>query len=142
MANKQIIRKWVDELRSGKWKQGDGRLATGPDYFAESKEVRYCCLGVLCEMAVESGIISRFSTHSRGYAYGKSEMDSRICLLPVAVIDWAGFSEDEGGLNDDPMIECPDRSPIRCSAANDHGATFPEIASMIEATYLKEGDSV
>jgi len=39
--DKEVKQKWVDALRSGKYKQGQGYLRT-PD--------GYCCLGVLCEV--------------------------------------------------------------------------------------------
>ena len=42
--NATIKAKWVEALRSGKYKQGIGRL-----YRPESNE--YCCLGVLCRVA-------------------------------------------------------------------------------------------
>jgi hypothetical protein len=39
---KGIKKKWLAALRSGKYKQGSGRLKRGP---------YHCCLGVLCEVA-------------------------------------------------------------------------------------------
>ncbi len=39
--------KWLIALRSGKYKQGSGRL--------RSRDDTYCCLGVLCDVAIESG---------------------------------------------------------------------------------------
>ena len=41
--DKRIKKKWVDALRSGKYKQGQGRLKGVDD--------TYCCLGVLCKIA-------------------------------------------------------------------------------------------
>lgn len=38
-------RKWIEELRSGKWKQCTGKLCQ-----VTFGEDRYCCLGVLAEM--------------------------------------------------------------------------------------------
>jgi hypothetical protein len=40
--NKSLKRKWVKNLRSGKYKQGQGRLRT-------VKDNSFCCLGVLCD---------------------------------------------------------------------------------------------
>lgn len=40
--NKQLLKDWIDALRSGKYKQGHGAL------FRNGK---YCCLGVLMEIA-------------------------------------------------------------------------------------------
>lgn len=39
--DKKLARKWVDALRSGKYKQGRNSLV---------KDGKYCCLGVLCEL--------------------------------------------------------------------------------------------
>lgn len=43
--NKELKDKWLQALRSGEYLQGEHRLAT-----VEGDEVRYCCLGVLCEV--------------------------------------------------------------------------------------------
>ena len=39
--NKNLKRKWLRALRSGRYKQGK--------YYLRNSEDRYCCLGVLCE---------------------------------------------------------------------------------------------
>lgn len=39
--NEKIKKKWVDALRSGKYKQGREQLRDGD---------KFCCLGVLCEV--------------------------------------------------------------------------------------------
>jgi hypothetical protein len=39
--DKEIKQKWVEALRSGKYKQGEGALKRGN---------KYCCLGVLCSI--------------------------------------------------------------------------------------------
>lgn len=45
-------RMWVKALRSGKYTQGQGQLKTTDEY---------CCLGVLCDLAVKHGIIRSFN---------------------------------------------------------------------------------
>ena len=51
--DQKVKKQWVNELRSGVWKQAFGELmqeydpATGESY----GEAHYCCLGVLCETA-------------------------------------------------------------------------------------------
>lgn len=42
MMNPEWKKKWVEALRSGKYKQGKEALCFGD---------KYCCLGVLCEIA-------------------------------------------------------------------------------------------
>lgn len=57
------MRKWIAALRSGKYDQGRGQLATINGY---------CCLGVACEIS--------------GLPYGASYAE-----LPLAVRDWLGI---------------------------------------------------
>lgn len=45
--NKQLRDEWLADLRSGKFKQGSGRLQRGNTF---------CCLGVLCMTAKRVGI--------------------------------------------------------------------------------------
>jgi hypothetical protein len=40
--NKKVKTKWLEALRSGKYKQGKARL---------KREGKYCCLGVLCDIS-------------------------------------------------------------------------------------------
>lgn len=119
MRMKRAVRaKWVAELRSGKYKQGRSKLhqrgqGTEPDQF--------CCLGVLCHMAVVDGLPLRVV----GDTYGDRDVTKyggEISLPPEYVKDWAGWDEMGG-------------SAIRImylANANDDGHTFAEIATMIE----------
>jgi hypothetical protein len=60
--------KWVEALRSGKYKQGKHQLVF---------DGSYCCLGVLCEI---SGL----------------EWPGNSALLPQNVQDWAGLDSYNG----------------------------------------------
>lgn len=51
--NTELIRKWVTALRSGKFTQARTKLAR----INADGTMSYCCLGVLCEIAVADGII-------------------------------------------------------------------------------------
>lgn len=44
--NKELKKKWVEALRSGKYQQGTNYLKQR----GESGVIRHCCLGVLCEI--------------------------------------------------------------------------------------------
>lgn len=46
-----IKTEWIDRLRSGKYLQGKGFLRQ-----RELGAVKHCCLGILCEMAIEAGV--------------------------------------------------------------------------------------
>jgi hypothetical protein len=76
--NERIKKLWVEALRSGKYKQGRGKLRN------ESNE--FCCLGVLCNLhAQEHPDIAAAQTSQTEYM-GSSAMPSD------AVCDWAGLS--------------------------------------------------
>ena len=49
----EIKQQWITALRSGNYPQGRGYLRRIDD---DGKE-GYCCLGVLCELAVNAGVI-------------------------------------------------------------------------------------
>lgn len=53
-----LQRAWIDALRSGKYEQGQG--------FLKDKHDRYCCLGILCELA---GVIPKLAPEARSYAW-------------------------------------------------------------------------
>lgn len=90
--NQDIKREWVAKLRSGKYEQGRGRL--------RSKGNQYCCLGVLCEVAVEGGMIEPPTLTGEEYAY-----DRNTAFLPNALVEEYGISGQETitlmGLNDE-----------------------------------------
>lgn len=77
VMNREVKKKWIAALLSRKYKQGRHALRVGD---------RYCCLGVLCELAVEAEVISPPVKWNSRYAY-----DNRAELLPEAVQEWAGL---------------------------------------------------
>lgn len=118
---------WTDALESDDYPQGRGRLVArslgGRRYF--------CCLGVLCDLAVKAGIITydSFREDFRTYVNGELiEIDSAV--LPEVVARWAGLGHG------DPAVYSPDHdvsAPL--SALNDeHRANFREIAKAIRAS--------
>lgn len=105
--NQQVKERWLDALRSGEYRQGAGRLRW---------DDRFCCLGVLCDLhAKETGNEWRAKVDYLGKNH----------LLPSMVVKWAEL--DDG----DPVIDDPHFSSL--SQMNDHGATFGQIANIIEA---------
>lgn len=76
--------KWLEALESGNYKKGKSALRTKLD--------SYCCLGVLCQMAVEEGVtqlIDRANEYD-AYGYGPSEDLYSTAFLPQDVREWAG----------------------------------------------------
>lgn len=77
---KRVKAQWVAALRSGEYQQGTGALRHGDD--------TYCCLGVLCELAVKAKVISapERSSLTASYEYGEEGNPS---TLPEEVVEWA-----------------------------------------------------
>jgi hypothetical protein len=97
---------WLKALRSGEYQQCRAYLHT---------ESGYCCLGVLSELACQSGEVdlerkwwseARFET----FGSGSSFLDSRVAT-------WAGLNADR---------------EQRLASMNDAGKSFLEIADYIE----------
>lgn len=133
--NPEIKTLWLERLRSGQIEQGEGVLAT-PDG-------KRCCLGVLCDVAVEQGVLDTPTVHtiagsdkSARLVYGRSMPERRgsETALPPAVLAWAGIDDDD--LSGDPGMPVPNRENdmnyATLSELNDHGLTFPQIADVIE----------
>lgn len=125
----EIKERWIDALLSGDYKQGTGRLRRqgdddGPDEF--------CCLGVLCELAVKDGVVERRDppTGVTCYSYGANDDEADSVVLPESVAAWVGLeslsatyttndSDGEGELTVD----------------NDAGAKFEQIAEIIREKF-------
>jgi hypothetical protein len=118
--NEEIKEQWVNALRSGEYTQGTGRLATiRPDH------IEYCCLGVLCELAVKNGLaVKSVQSNSFFRYYSPNNInDSNTATLPNCVLEWAELKDRQGwSTNEDSL-----------TSLNDHGKSFEEIAQVIEA---------
>lgn len=144
----------VKRLRSGKYIQGKEKLALKDD-----EGERYCCLGVLCEMAVEESVVERrehdeehwdFDTDDEGIYiqrvvvnYGRGS--NHDATLPPEVAVWAGLLTEEE-LSDMTSAKFDDGPGMGRFAAsvegkptmgtlagmNDDGQPFPDIADFIE----------
>ena len=112
-------RAWVRALRSGKYKQTTHCLH---DKSEKGKE-GFCCLGVLCELAVKKGIIPPALEEMNGvFTY-----DEHDTLLPDRVVAWAGLKSDSGGF----YREIKGKDSL--VALNDGGKKFKTIANIIES---------
>ncbi len=113
VVNPDIKKLWVDALRSGEYPQGRYSL---------SKNGRYCCLGVLCDLAVKADVVPHPTPDEYGYARYSGQKSG----LPDEVIDWAGLRHNSR----------PDRvmtaSGETLSVLNDGWSSFSEIADIIE----------
>ena len=104
----RLARRWVAALRSGKYRQGQGGLRTGD---------RYCCLGVLCDLADPEGWEELGSRgeyfHRTRSAYPRDDIISAVGLDGAHL-----FPSDVAGWND--------------SSAD---TSFSEIADRLEEAY-------
>jgi hypothetical protein len=115
-----IKAKWLEALRSGRYKQGRTYLRNADNEF--------CCLGVLCDIIDPT----RWELLSQGKAY---KWDDEVGVLPVSLREKWGMNKN---ISISPM-EIP-RTPtcawesVSClTECNDYARfDFNEIASIIE----------
>jgi hypothetical protein len=132
-----IKERWVAALRSGEYRQAEGYLRT---------EEGFCCLGVLCELAVQDGVIlpaKRTSVMPRDvvspphWIYDGTDTKA----LPYSVMLWAGLHEVDPTVC--TSVEADDDIFGRHSnlaELNDSGGvyTFDRLADLIENSLMEE----
>jgi len=134
----RIKSKWVEYLRDGTRTQGTNML--------RDEEGNQCCLDVLCEIAVEEGVIKPPVLFGGLYIYswagtdkyGNARTLSEVGVLPKPVMEWAGLihaspyvmipaHEDEYGYVEAETIE------VTLDEVNDsYGYSFEMISDLIE----------
>ncbi len=137
---KDIAKKWVRALRSGKYKQAQGVLKTK----TKTGRVRHCCLGVLCELyqndckrKKKKGVCVT-EIESYGYDVPKNSTVFNFAndptVLPEAVRSWARMCDDAGGFRrDNTAFVAKNTRCQNLAELNDAGAKFEKIADIIEA---------
>lgn len=113
--NADVKAKWVAALRSGEYEQTRLRLRADDGF---------CCLGILCELAVVDGVIppAILPTNYVCWAYG----DDCTSNLPPAVQDWAGLTAPLGdAVKIDGHLDA-------LAVHNDAHVTFAVLADAIE----------
>jgi hypothetical protein len=121
--NPQIKAEWMARLRSGEFEQGKRAL---------QKNGKFCCLGVLSEIAADAGVAERCSFNS---VNGDGDP-----VVSVRYNDYTGtLSSEIGRWSGLYGLEVPDEAgdPVNVETMlmhmNDHlGKTFPEIADWVE----------
>lgn len=119
--NAEIKRRWVDALRSTDYRQGEQYL-----HREQQDGPRYCCLGVLCDLAVQAGIIPKPIKSDDLFGYGDFDGSHIFTILPNKVVIWAELRSPN------PQVTTVARSLRPLADLNDGGATFLEIADIIE----------
>jgi hypothetical protein len=116
---KEKAMEWVKALRSGKYRQGKGRLKL----LDPKGKASYCCLGVLGEI---SGVEAE-------------ELEVHTQLATHEVREKAGIVGSCGECVDGTRIDLKVGNEIKSfeslADANDFGATFEEIANWIEKNH-------
>lgn len=110
----EIMKKWVDALRSGAYVQGVGEL--------RSESNMFCCLGVLCNLHAQEHPDFAATQIDSTYA-GESE------VTPKIVMNWSGLKSSTGDIDDTFYTTLAE--------LNDTGKTFAEIADIIEKNWEK-----
>ncbi len=73
--------KWIDALRSGKYKQTSSHL---------SLDGKFCCLGVACEVAIANGVKLKVREITECFGQYKT-YDRKGSFPPLPVLRWLGF---------------------------------------------------
>lgn len=123
--NPDVKRLWIEELLSGRHKQATNRL-----HYSDGRK---CCLGVLCYLASEAGVVKsvhirRESRQLEEYLEPVVAYEGSVSILPSSVIEWAGLQSD----NNTVCLPEPYKGQITLANVNDAGASFEEIATLIE----------
>lgn len=127
-------RLWVEALESGKHKQTtgylsitDGKLATKKADGLRTKVIPTgeCCLGVLCEVAIEHGVVVQVTEKDGIKSYGGHTAD-----LPQQVKRWAGLVRSDGGYLRPGKAGGLEKS---LASDNDEGKSFTTIAQTIRS---------
>lgn len=131
MMNPKVKKAWIDALRSGSYRQGQNSLCTAPDgsSLEDEQRRRYCCLGVLCELARVEGVVIRkpVSSVSHTATYVDHSGHATVGYPPDGALVWAGLSQDQ------PMGIQIDEVWVSFVGLNDFDRlTFSQIADLIE----------
>lgn len=119
---KKKIQKWIDALRSGKYKQGMYSLQ-GPN--------GYCCLGVACELFAP--------TYRRDYL---GYLEGGMPNLPSGAPEWLAAINHDFMRRGDPsgltaLVNLNDND-IMVDGTHFTNFTFDEIADLLQAVYILE----
>lgn len=142
----QVLDEMIERLRSGKYEQGSGYLR-----YRSTSGDQFCCLGILCEMAAEEGVIERVvpdGENRKAFTYkdpNDADQKTHSSYLPGAVIEWAGIVsdveksgavgsevyryEEQGAFGEDPTKTL--------AYMNDNGIPFDHIADWMEANVVR-----
>lgn len=112
--NASILKRWIKRLRSGKYLQGRNCLKS-----VDSKgKAHYCCLGLLClvhQRATGNGIWEERD----GDWYYRVGSEVAHEVLPKAVVQWAGLTDNAVQVEPDRVNTGLTTNPILAATLND-----------------------
>lgn len=131
MPNKKNIKKWVEALRSRKYKQGQGSLKVNA-----ADQTFHCCLGVACEVYTSDTGKGKWDVIGSSFRFFDRN-SFHASYLPPTVQEWLGIDAVDPTLKTSGCIakatELNDGYDTKSIEPND----FDQIADAIERTYLK-----
>lgn len=117
----EIKNMWVEALRSGKYRQGNGAL--------RNEHNEFCCLGVLCDLvAPDKWTESDIKGINNEKLYASYDDEG---LLPRRIVEQIAVS---GSIQRNFTVNLcggPDKGVV-LSELNDNGYTFNQLADIIE----------
>jgi hypothetical protein len=160
VANQQVMKAWVKALRSGEYKQTTGALRRSSS--TETMPEGYCCLGVLCDIAIKQPELSDAKLPTLAWEAPRldgsgladyltwprmadpTDLHHESAMPPHNIAMWAGLDDgNDWGVAAD--IAGPDLDEtnygsdgrVSLAALNDsEGWTFEQIADAIEKEYI------
>ena len=128
---KEVAKKWIKALRSGKYKQGYDCLK---QTYLKKNKTYHCCLGVLCELYNEQMAKSKKKKLDDVVdKHGLHSFDKKIEILPDSVMKWSGLDGNTAHFNKIISYDIgPDADYTSLAAMNDLGCSFKKIADTIE----------
>lgn len=125
--NEEIKAEWTKRLRSGNIPQRTGNLG--------HVDGSRCCLGVLCDIAVEKDIMMAPTVDDNGVL----SYDNNTGVLPLRVVRWAEIPPDAydqdnvAGYYGGKGLYGTNKHAL--ADDNDHGKTFVEISNIINTEF-------
>ena len=119
--NARVKKMWLKALRSGEYEQGKG-------YLRNLDEDTYCCLGVLCDLAIKDGVVINESESTFSYPHPRVSLYDGVCsMLPYNVREWAQLEYS------DPRVRNGNDPNWTLAGLNDsNNYAFNDIADIIE----------
>lgn len=134
--HKNIMEKWVNSLRSGKYCKGRKRLCT----IRKNGSKNWCCLGVLCDLYIKDNPDALKSTIHFDSWTGKNVIcyDDNCCLpttttLPDAVARWAGIAAKNGAFTN--QLTSQNTCLAELNDCNRSKRSFKRMADIIEKNW-------